>query len=127
MTSSALQIEMHQILQSLWLNPTATSRELLEGLFKAQMILEQLWDADEFKDDPELWLPVSYRSCHHRGCNHRRYPLSRGCLFHTTGRTSLAARLKGRPALPKSEFAATYAFCRALWLAAQSKRAPATQ
>jgi hypothetical protein len=72
-----------QKLRTVWLNKNATVEELKAVLEMAQLEVEKLWrNAGEES------------RCAQSGCNYRRYPASRFCIYHTTGNDTLAARLR---------------------------------
>jgi hypothetical protein len=39
--------------------------------------------------------------CGHEGCNYRRYPASRFCMYHVTGKDTFAAQLRRAKARAK--------------------------
>ena len=71
-------------LRAVWLNrKTATAAELEAAIEQAQLDVEKLWGrAGEGS------------SCAQPGCNYRRYPASRFCMYHVTGRDTLAVWLR---------------------------------
>jgi hypothetical protein len=80
-------------LRGAWLKKSATPGEIKAALEMAQLEVERLWD----NRDPAFM--SSMRSlgapqCGKLGCNYRRYPASRFCMYHVTGKDTLAARLR---------------------------------
>jgi hypothetical protein len=74
-------------------NKFATEEELVATLEMAQLEVERLWDVG----DPLLTGPPG---CGRPGCNYRRYPASKFCMYHTTGNDTFAARLRRKKAAP---------------------------
>jgi len=66
------------------LNRNATTEELIATLDMAQMETEKLWGE----------VPGEVSRCNFSGCNYRRYPASRFCMYHVTGHDTFAARLR---------------------------------
>jgi hypothetical protein len=74
------------------------AKQLRASIDRAQVELEACWDRGEFARYPGL----QPNACAREGCNYRRYPLAnaRFCLFHSSGHSSLAARLRQLEAQP---------------------------
>jgi hypothetical protein len=77
----------------------SAAAEIKAALDAQQVEVEQLWD----RPGSSRWLGwrgITTSRCEREGCNYRRYPVSRFCLYHSSGNSSLAAqlrRLEGRP------------------------------
>jgi hypothetical protein len=67
----------------------ATAKELRETLEMAQLEVEKCWDQDLFPG-----FSAAQARCGQPGCNYRRYPASRFCMYHVTGKDTFAARLR---------------------------------
>jgi hypothetical protein len=78
-------LDLVEMLRLRHLNRSATTVELIATLEKAQLGLEEYWDSRPFSETS---------SCGHPGCNYRRYPISRFCMYHVTGKDTFAARLR---------------------------------
>lgn len=68
--------------------------ELEETLEFAQSRVEFYWDAPPPLGFSEQWPPAGPARCGHEGCNYRRYPASRFCMYHVTGHDTLAEHLR---------------------------------
>jgi len=64
-----------------------STKELVELLERAQMEVEGLW---------EVIIPDAgmTKNCEFPGCNYQRYPASRFCMYHVTGNTTYAAKVR---------------------------------
>jgi hypothetical protein len=72
--------------------------EIRAALDAAQVEVEQVWDAP----GSSRWLGwrgMKTTPCEREGCNYRRYPISRFCLYHSSGHSSLAPQLRRLEAL----------------------------
>ena len=74
-------------LRGVWLKKDASPAEIKAEMDAAQLALEQLYDADTVPNSGTV-------KCAQSGCNYRRYPASRFCMYHVTGGDTLAARLR---------------------------------
>lgn len=74
-----------EMLAELHGNRSTTMDELIAILEHAQLSVEKLWDVARAGEES---------SCGHPGCNYRRYPASRFCMYHVTGHDTFAARLR---------------------------------
>jgi hypothetical protein len=63
------------------------TKELVELLERAQIAVEGLW---------EVIIPEEgmTKNCEFQGCNYQRYPASRFCMYHVTGHTTYAAKVR---------------------------------
>lgn len=77
---------MAEALHKLRRKQYATTEELIDTLEWAQLEVEKLWDRGEAGNENP--------ACAHRGCNYRRYPASRHCMYHVTGNDTFATRLR---------------------------------
>jgi hypothetical protein len=77
-------------LRAVWLKKNATPAELKAALEMAQLEVEKLWD----NAPPKRPSMGEVSRCGEPGCNYRRYPASRFCMYHTKGKDTLAARLR---------------------------------
>ena len=71
----------------------ATAAQIRAALDAAQVQVEALWDSPN-ADRYLGWRGVSTTRCEQVGCNYRRYPVSCFCLYHSSGKSSLAAQLR---------------------------------
>jgi hypothetical protein len=67
-------------------NGNQSAAQLQAALEQAQADLETLHDQGD--------IPLGSPQCGRAGCNYRRWPAGRYCLFHSVGKDSLAARLQ---------------------------------
>ena len=63
----------------------ASVAELRATLEEAQLAVEKCWEAEPLDMSP---------NCGHTGCNYRRYPASKFCMYHVTGKDTFRARLE---------------------------------
>jgi hypothetical protein len=71
-------------------------RELEEALEFAQSRVEYYWGDEappqlRFTEDMP---PAGPAGCNHPGCNYRRYPASRFCMYHAPSHDTFAAQLR---------------------------------
>ena len=87
-------------LHALRLKNSKSVAELNATLHTAQLEVEKYWDSD----DPRVSFSVAYgmagSPCGQPGCNCRRFPASRFCMYHVTGKDTFAARLRRALATP---------------------------
>jgi hypothetical protein len=64
-------------------NQKLTTEELIATLEMAQLEVEKIWNRKPAAEGS---------ACGHPGCNYRRYPASKFCMYHVTGNDTFAAR-----------------------------------
>jgi hypothetical protein len=77
-----------EALHALHQRRNATAEELRATLEMAQLEVEKHWD----QAGPGF--NAADARCALPGCNYRRYPVSRFCMYHATGKDTFAARLQ---------------------------------
>jgi hypothetical protein len=82
-----------QRLREVHINKEAAAAEIRSVIDAEQVQVERLWDRPSAKRYLG-WRGIMTMHCEHEGCNYRRYPVSRFCLFHSSGKSSLAAQLR---------------------------------
>jgi hypothetical protein len=87
-------------LHTLWLRKKQMSvPELEHALEFAQSRVEHYWDAPPPFGFSERMGPFPGPArCGHQGCNYRRYPVSRFCMYHVSGNATFAKQLRAAKA-----------------------------
>ena len=78
----------------------ATAAELKATLHTAQLEVEKYWDSEDPRVSFSTAFGTAGSTCGQPGCNYRRYPASRFCMYHVTGKDTFAARLRHALATP---------------------------